>query len=32
MIAAMTKRYPNRGMAVALQIGAKAATDEMEWS
>ena len=31
MIAAMTKRYPNAGMGVALQIGAKVAKGEMKW-
>ncbi|SDF92663.1 MULTISPECIES: MBL fold metallo-hydrolase [unclassified Duganella] len=31
LIAAMTQRYPNAGMAVALQIGAKVATGEMQW-
>jgi len=31
LIAAMTKRYPSAGMAVALQIGAKVAKGEMKW-
>jgi glyoxylase-like metal-dependent hydrolase (beta-lactamase superfamily II) len=31
LIAAMTQRYPNAGMAVALQIGAKVAKGEMKW-
>lgn len=31
LIAAMTKRYPDAGMGVALQIGAKVATGEMPW-
>jgi glyoxylase-like metal-dependent hydrolase (beta-lactamase superfamily II) len=31
LIAAMTKRYPNAGMGVALQIGAKVAKGEMQW-
>ena len=31
LIAAMTARYPDAGMAVALQIGAKVATGEMKW-
>lgn len=31
LIAAMTKRYPNAGMAIALQIGAKVAMGEMKW-
>lgn len=31
LIAAMTQRYPNAGMSVALQIGAKVATGEMKW-
>lgn len=31
LIAAMTKRYPDAGMGVALQIGAKVATGEMKW-
>jgi glyoxylase-like metal-dependent hydrolase (beta-lactamase superfamily II) len=31
LIAAMTKRYPNAGMASALQIGAKVAKGEMKW-
>jgi glyoxylase-like metal-dependent hydrolase (beta-lactamase superfamily II) len=31
LIAAMTKRYPNAGMAIALQIGAKVAKGEMKW-
>jgi glyoxylase-like metal-dependent hydrolase (beta-lactamase superfamily II) len=31
LIAAMTKRYPNAGMGVALQIGAKVAKGEMTW-
>lgn len=31
LIAAMTKRYPDAGMGVALQIGAKVAKDEMKW-
>lgn len=30
--AAMTHRYPNAGMSVALDIGAKVATGEMTWS
>ena len=29
--AAMTERYPNAGMGVALQIGAKVAKGEMTW-
>jgi len=29
--AAMTRRYPNAGMGVALDIGAKVATGEMSW-
>jgi glyoxylase-like metal-dependent hydrolase (beta-lactamase superfamily II) len=32
LIAAMTARFPGRGMAVALDIGAKVATGEMKWS
>ena len=31
LITAMTKRYPNAGMGVALQIGAKVAKGEMKW-
>ena len=31
LIAAMTKRYPNAGMGIALQIGAKVAKGEMKW-
>ncbi len=31
LIAAMTQRYPNAGMSVALQIGAKVAKGEMKW-
>ncbi len=31
LIAAMTQRYPNAGMGVALQIGAKVAKGEMKW-
>lgn len=31
LIAAMTQRYPNAGMGVALQVGAKVATGEMKW-
>jgi hypothetical protein len=31
LVAAMTKRYPNAGMGVALQIGAKVAKGEMTW-
>ena len=31
MIAAMTKRYPDLGMGIALQIGAKVAKGEMPW-
>ncbi|WP_432452741.1 MULTISPECIES: MBL fold metallo-hydrolase [unclassified Agarivorans] len=31
LIKAMTKRYPNAGMGVALQIGAKVAMGEMKW-
>ena len=31
LIAAMTRRYPNAGMGVALQIGAKVAKGEMQW-
>ena len=31
LVAAMIKRYPNAGMGVALQIGAKVAKGEMEW-
>lgn len=31
LIAAMTKRYPNLGMGIALQIGAKVAKGEMKW-
>lgn len=31
VIAAMIQRYPNAGMGVALQIGAKVATGEMKW-
>jgi glyoxylase-like metal-dependent hydrolase (beta-lactamase superfamily II) len=31
LIAAMTARYPDAGMGVALQIGAKVATGEMKW-
>lgn len=32
LIAAMTKRYPDAGMGIALQIGAKVAMGKMEWS
>ncbi|MBT9463642.1 MBL fold metallo-hydrolase [Hydrogenophaga sp.] len=31
LIAAMTKRYPDAGLAPALQIGAKVAKGEMKW-
>lgn len=31
LIAAMTKRYPDAGMSIALQIGAKVAMGEMKW-
>ena len=31
LIAAMTQRYPDAGMGVALQIGAKVAKGEMKW-
>ncbi len=31
LIAAMTARYPDAGMGVALQVGAKVATGEMKW-
>jgi glyoxylase-like metal-dependent hydrolase (beta-lactamase superfamily II) len=31
LIATMTKRYPDAGMGVALQIGAKVAKGEMQW-
>jgi glyoxylase-like metal-dependent hydrolase (beta-lactamase superfamily II) len=31
LIAAMTRRYPDAGMGVALQIGAKVALGEMPW-
>ena len=31
LIAAMTTRYPNAGMGIALQIGAKVAKGEMKW-
>ncbi|RUR71222.1 MBL fold metallo-hydrolase [Variovorax guangxiensis] len=31
LIAAMNKRYPNAGLAPALQIGAKVAKGEMKW-
>lgn len=31
IIAAMIKRYPDAGMGIALQIGAKVATGEMKW-
>ncbi|MEX3957473.1 MBL fold metallo-hydrolase [Trinickia sp. EG282A] len=31
LISAMTRRYPNAGMGVALQIGAKVAKGEMKW-
>jgi hypothetical protein len=31
LVAAMTRRYPNAGMGVALQIGAKVAKGEMKW-
>ncbi|MDL2354092.1 MAG: MBL fold metallo-hydrolase [Pseudomonadota bacterium] len=31
LIAAMTRRYPNAGLSVALQIGAKVAKGEMKW-
>ncbi len=31
LIAAMTKRYPDAGMGVALQIGAKVAKGELKW-
>lgn len=32
LIAAMTARYPDAGMGIALQIGAKVATGEMKWA
>ncbi|MCS4279019.1 MBL fold metallo-hydrolase [Stenotrophomonas rhizophila] len=31
LVAAMTRRYPDAGMGVALQIGAKVAKGEMTW-
>jgi hypothetical protein len=31
LIAAMRKRYPNAGLGVALDIGAKVAKGEMQW-
>jgi glyoxylase-like metal-dependent hydrolase (beta-lactamase superfamily II) len=31
LVATMTKRYPDAGMSIALQIGAKVAKGEMEW-
>ncbi|MGO4398015.1 MBL fold metallo-hydrolase [Achromobacter sp. PAB15] len=31
LVAAMTQRYPDAGMGIALQIGAKVATGEMKW-
>lgn len=31
LINAMTQHYPNLGMGIALQIGAKVATGEMKW-
>jgi glyoxylase-like metal-dependent hydrolase (beta-lactamase superfamily II) len=31
LVAAMTRRYPDAGMRVALDIGAKVATGEMKW-
>ena len=31
LIQAMTQRYPNAGLAPALQIGAKVAKGEMKW-
>jgi glyoxylase-like metal-dependent hydrolase (beta-lactamase superfamily II) len=31
LITAMTQRYPDVGMGIALQIGAKVATGEMQW-
>jgi glyoxylase-like metal-dependent hydrolase (beta-lactamase superfamily II) len=31
LIAAMNKRYPNAGLAPALQLGAKVAKGEMKW-
>ena len=31
LIAAMTRRYPDAGLAAALQIGAKVAKGEMKW-
>jgi hypothetical protein len=31
LIEAMTRRYPNADMGVALQIGAKVAKGEMKW-
>jgi len=31
LINAMTQRYPDLGMGIALQIGAKVATGEMKW-
>ena len=31
LIAAMNRRYPNAGLAAALQIGAKVAKGEMKW-
>jgi glyoxylase-like metal-dependent hydrolase (beta-lactamase superfamily II) len=31
LIAAMTRRYPDLGMDIALQIGAKVAKNEMKW-
>jgi len=31
LIVAMTKRYPDAGMGVALQIGARVPKGEMQW-
>jgi hypothetical protein len=31
LVAAMTRRYPGAGLAVALNIGAKVAKGEMKW-
>jgi hypothetical protein len=31
LIAAMTARYPDLGMGVALNVGAKVLTGEMKW-
>jgi glyoxylase-like metal-dependent hydrolase (beta-lactamase superfamily II) len=31
LIAAMTRRYPDAGLAIALQLGAKVAKGEMKW-